>query len=92
MCGPVRRACSFLHKLCPTEILDGVFSEAYKRAIMGIILVIKVIDCAEPLPMYSATIYALSYDQTKVAEGLLLEEWPSPHCEWVSCDGPRAYL
>ena len=77
MCGLARRACSFLHLFCPTGFLDRVFSEAYERAVMRTILVAKVIDRAGSLPMNSATMLCCT-DQNKVAEGLLLEEWPSP--------------
>ena len=73
MCEPGRRACSFLHLFCPTGFLDGVFSEAYERAVMRTILVAKIIDRAGPLPMYSSTIFCCT-NQTKVAEGLLLGE------------------
>ena len=73
ICGPGRRACSFLHLFCPTGFSDGVFSEAYERAVMRTILLAKVIDRAEPLPMYSATMLYCT-NQTKVAEGLLLGE------------------
>ena len=73
ICGPGRRACSFLHLFCPTGFLDGVFSEAYERADKRTILVAKVIDRAGSLPMYSATILCCT-KQTKVAEGLLLGE------------------
>jgi len=51
----------------------------------------EVIDGFGPLLVYSATILCCTY-QTKVAEGLLLGEWPNPCCKWASCDGPRAYL
>ena len=65
--------CSFLHLFCPTGFLDGVFSEAYERAIMRTVLVAEVIDRARPLHMYSATVFCCT-DQNKVAEGLLLGE------------------
>ena len=78
MCEPGRRVCSFLHLFCPTGFLDGVFSEAYEREVIGTILVAKVIDSAGPLPMYSATMLCRT-GQTKVAEGLLLGKWPSPY-------------
>ena len=58
---------------CPTRFLDGVFSEAYERAVMRTILVATVIDRAGPLSMYSATMLCCT-NQTKVAEGLLLGE------------------
>ena len=64
---------SFLHLFCPTGFSDGVFSEAYERAVMRTILLAKVIDRAGPLPMYSATMLCRA-DQNKVAEGLLLGE------------------
>jgi len=76
ICGPGWRACSFLHLFCPTRFSDGVFSEAYERAVMRTILVAKVIDRAGPLPMYSATMLCCT-NQTKLAEGLLLGEWPA---------------
>ena len=88
---PARCACSFLHLFCPTRFLDGVFSEAYERAVMRTILMAKVIDMAGLLPMYSATMLYRT-DQNKVAEGLLLGERPSPCCKWASCGSPRAYL
>ena len=65
--------CSFLHLFCPTGFLDGVFSEAYERAVMRTVLVAEVIDRAGPLAMYSATILCCT-NQTKIAEGLLLGE------------------
>ena len=73
MCRPAKRACFFLHLFYPTVFSDGVFSEAYERAVMGTILMAKVIDSAGPLPMYPATVLCCT-DQTKVAEGLLLGE------------------
>ena len=91
ICGPGRRACSFLHLFCPTGFLDGVFSEAYERAVMRAVLVTEVIDRAGPLPMYSATVFCRT-DQNKVAEGLLLGEWPSLCCKWALCGGPKAGL
>ena len=51
-----RRACSFLHLFCSTGFLDGVFSEAYEREVIGTILVAKVIDSAGPLFMCSAIV------------------------------------
>ena len=77
ICGPGRCVCSFLHLFCPTEFSDGVFSEAYERAVMRTILVAKVIDRAGPHSMYSA-IRLCSTNQTKIPERLLLGEWPSP--------------
>ena len=91
MCGPARRACSFLHLFCPTGFLDGVFSETYERAVMRTVLMAEVIDRAGPLPMYSATMFCRT-NQNKVAEGLLLGEWPSPCCKWALCGGPKASL
>ena len=91
ICGPGRRACSFLHLFCPTGFLDGVFSGAYERTVMRTVLVVEVIDRAGPLPMYSATMICRT-DQNKVAEGLLLGEWPSPCGEWALCGSPRTYL
>jgi len=66
ICGPGRRACSFLHLFCPTRFSDGVFSEAYERAVMRTVPVAEVIDRAGPLPMYSATVFCRT-DQKKVA-------------------------
>ena len=68
----------FSHLFYPTVFLDGVFSEAYERAVMGTILMAKVIDSVVPLPMYSATMLCCTI-QTKVVERLLLREWPSPY-------------
>ena len=45
----------------------------YERAVMGTILMAKVIESAGPLSMYSATMLCRT-DQIKVVEGLLLEE------------------
>ena len=59
ICGPGRRACSFLHLFCPTGFLDGVFSEAYEWAVIRTVLVAEVIVRAGPLPMYSATIFVV---------------------------------
>jgi len=64
---------SFLHLFCPTGFSDGVFSEAYERAVMKTILMAKVLDRAGPLPIYSATTVCCT-NQTRVAEGLLLGE------------------
>ena len=58
---------------CYEKMQDGVFSEAYDRAVMRTFLVAKVTDRAGPLPMYSATMLYCT-NQTKVAEGLLLGE------------------
>ena len=89
--GPVRRACSFLHLFCSTGFLDGIFSEAYEWAVIRTVLVAEVIVRAGPLPMYSATMFCRT-DQNKVAEWLLLGEWPSPCCKWALCGGPKASL
>ena len=70
---PARRVCSFLHLFCPTGFSDGDFGEVYERAVMGTILMAKVIESAGPLSMYSATMLCRT-DQIKVVEGLLLEE------------------
>ena len=53
----------------------------------------KVIDRARPLSMYSATILYRTV-QTKVAEGLLLGEWPSSCCKWPheTAQGPACNL
>ena len=56
---------------------------------MRTVPVAKVIDRAGLLPMYSATVFCRT-DQNKVAEGLLLEEWPSPCCKWALCGGLKA--
>ena len=69
--------CSFLHLFCPTGFLDGVFSEAYERAVMRTVLVAEVIDRARPLPMYSATMIC-RVGQNKVSEGLLLGKIAQP--------------
>ena len=53
--------------------MEFLISEAYERAVMGTILMAKVIDSVVPLPMYSATMLYCT-NQTKVAEGLLLGE------------------
>ena len=56
---------------------------------MRTVLVAEVIDRAGPLPVCSATMFC-RINQNKVAEGLLLEEWPSPCCKWALCGGPKA--
>ena len=58
--------------------MEFLISEAYERAVMGTILMAKVIDSVVPLPMYSATMLCCTI-QTKVVERLLLREWPSPY-------------
>ena len=51
----------------------------YERAVMGTILMAKVIESAGPLSMYSATMFCCT-NQTKVAERLLLGELASSCC------------
>jgi len=51
----------------------------------------EVIDGSGPLLVYSATMLCCTH-LTKVAEGLLLGEWPNPYCKWASFDDSRAYL
>ena len=74
--GPLGVHALFSICFAPIEFSDGVFSEVYERAVMRTILVAKVIDRAGPLPMYSATMLCCT-NQTKLAEGLLLGEWPA---------------
>jgi hypothetical protein len=89
--GPLGVRALFSICFCPIGFFYGVSSEAYERAVMRTVLVAEVIDRAGPLPMYSATV-SCGTDQNKVAEGLLLGEWPSLCCKWAKCSGPRTYL
>ena len=71
--GPLGVRALFSICFCPTGFFDGVYSEAYERAVTRTVLVAEVIDRAGLLPMYSATVSCCT-DQNKVAEGLLLGE------------------
>ena len=81
--GPLGVRALFSICFVPLGFLDGVFSEAYERAVMRTVLVTEVIDRAGPLSLYLATMFCRT-DQNKVAEGYywgssLAHEINGPH-------------